>query len=290
MPRAKCGEIELEYLDEGQGPPLLMIMGIRAQLVHWPDDLVRALVDRGLRVIRFDNRDIGRSTWLSGPERNGGVELARALLGLPVRAPYTLSDMAGDAAALLDHLGIERAHVVGASMGGMIAQHLAFERPERVASLVSIMSTTGARTVSRPEPRALRALFARTPRDAEEAGLVFERVMRTISGTGFPLESEELRALGRLAYERGSNPAGFHRQMAAIAKSGDRTRRLQGVRAPTLVLHGDQDPLVPLVAGRATAAAIPGARLRVIEGMGHSLPRGAWPAIVDEIVTLVGGV
>lgn len=290
MPRARCGEIELEYLDEGQGPPLLMIMGIRAQLIHWPEDFVRMLVDRGLRVIRFDNRDIGRSTWLPGPERNGGVELARALFGLPVRAPYTLSDMAGDAAALLDHLGIERAHVVGASMGGMIAQHLAFERPERVASLVSIMSTTGARMVSRPEPRALRALFARNPRDAEEAGLIFEAVMRTISGTGFPLEGEELRALGRLAYERGSNPAGFHRQMAAIAKSGDRTRRLQGVRAPTLVLHGDQDPLVPLVAGRATAAAIPGARLRVIEGMGHSLPRGAWPALVEEIAAQVARV
>lgn len=291
MPRARRGEIELEYEVQGQGRPLLMIMGIGAQLVHWPQGFLDLLRERGFQIIRFDNRDTGRSTWLDGAAApSPGLALARAWVGLPVVVPYTLSDMAADALAVLDDLGLPRAHVVGASMGGMIAQHLAFEHPDRLLSLCSIMSTTGGRRVSIPKPWAIKALLGPPARDIDEAGERMAALMTTINAGGFPIDADELRALGRLSFERGHNPPGFYRQMAAIAASGDRSARLGAVKAPTLVIHGDRDPLVPLAGGKATAAVIPGAKLRVVEGMGHSLPRGVWEVIAEELVAHAGRV
>lgn len=291
MPRARRGKIELEYEVQGQGRPLLMIMGIGAQLVHWPQGFLDLLMARGFQVIRFDNRDTGRSSWMEGARApTPGLALGRAWLGLPVVTPYTLSDMAADSIAVLEHLGLARAHVVGASMGGMIAQHLAFEHPGRLSSLCTIMSTSGGRRVSIPKPWAIKALLGPPARTIDEAGERLVKLMTAINAGPFPIDPAELRALGRLAFERGHNPAGLMRQMAAIAASGDRSARLRGVRAPTLVLHGDRDPLVPLAGGKATAAAIPGARLRVIEGMGHSLPRGVWEVLAEEIAGHAAGV
>ncbi|MCK6502107.1 alpha/beta fold hydrolase [Myxococcota bacterium] len=284
MPRAPLGEIELEYDLTGAGEPLLLIMGIGAQLILWHDELVARLAARGFQVLRFDNRDVGKSTWLDhAPVPAPGAVLSRAWLGLPFQAPYTLADMARDVVGLLDHLGWARAHVVGASMGGMIAQHLAFSHPERVATLTSIMSTTGGRWVSVPKPQAMRALVAGRPRTEEEAEAWFLRFSRAVQGPAFPVDEQALGQLARRAFRRGANPAGFARQLAAIMRDGDRTRRLAAIQAPTLVLHGADDPLIPPAGGRATAAAIPGARLRLVEGWGHSLPPGIWDTLVDEL-------
>lgn len=284
MPRAPVGDIELEYEVHGQGEPLMLIMGIGAQMILWHEDLVARFVDRGFQVLRFDNRDVGRSTWLTGaPVPDPAWVVPRAWLGLPFPVPYTLSDMARDAALLLDHLGWDRAHVAGVSMGGMIAQHLAFEHPSRVATLTSIMSTTGARWDSVPQPKAMRALITGRPRTEEEAEAWLLRFMHTVEGPAFPLDEEVVRDLARRSFRRGANPAGFARQLAAIMASGDRTRRLRKVTAPTLVLHGTADPLIPPRGGRATAAAIPGARLHLVEGWGHGLPRGVWDLLVDQV-------
>lgn len=290
MPRVRRGEIEIEYEVQGQGRPLLMIMGIGAQLIHWPQGLLDRLHARGIQTICFDNRDVGRSTWLDGVQApRVGPIFARSYLGLPVKVPYTLSDMALDALAVLDALGLPSAHVVGASMGGMIGQHLAFEHPDRVQSFCSIMSTSGGAAVSVPQPWAIKALLGPPPQTAEEAGERIAALMTAINSGIFPIDADELRSLGRRSFERGSNPAGFKRQFSAIAASGDRAGRLKAVRAPTLVIHGDRDPLVPLSGGKATARAIPGARLRVVEGMGHSLPRGIWDLLVDELVGHIDG-
>jgi pimeloyl-ACP methyl ester carboxylesterase len=193
--------------------------------------------------------------------------------------------MARDTVGLLDHVGWTRAHVVGASMGGMIAQHLAFEHPARVATLTSMMSTTGGRWVSVPKPQAMRALVSGRPRTADEAEAWFLRFTHAVEGPAFPIEEDAVRALARRAFERGTNPPGFARQLAAIMRDGDRTRRLRAVQAPTLVLHGTADPLIPPAGARATAAAIPGARLHLIEGWGHGMPRGVWDQLVEQVAT-----
>lgn len=284
MPRLSGNGVELEYDERGEGPPVVLIMGIGAQMILWPEPFVERLAAAGHRVIRFDNRDIGRSTWL----REMGVPpigttMARWAFGLPVAAPYTLSDMAADTVALLDGLGLEAAHLVGASMGGMIAQTVALEHPARVRSLTSIMSSPGSRAHAVGDPRALLSLLGPAPRDREQAGERFLELVRVIGGPHIPPEEEPTRALGRLAFDRGSNPAGFLRQMAAILASGDRSAALRGLRTPTLVLHGAADPLIPPRAGRATAALIPGARFELINKMGHSLPPAVWPRLVALI-------
>jgi pimeloyl-ACP methyl ester carboxylesterase len=277
--------VELAYDEMGQGEPFLLVMGIGAQRIFFDDRLCSALAARGYRVIRYDHRDIGESSRLDHlPAPPPVPTLARRVANLPINAPYTLSDMATDTARLLDHLGIERAHVAGISMGGMVAQHLALEHPERVRSLASIMSTPGSRRFFfMTRPSALRTLLTPIPRDIDAAAEHVVKLFTTIGGSGYPPDADALRAIGRLAFTRGASPKGFMRHLAAICASGDRTRRLASLHLPTLVLHGAEDPLIVPGAGRATARAIPGARLLVLPGMGHHMPPGTWPTIIPAL-------
>lgn len=278
--------IELCWDERGDGPPVLLVMGIGAQMIYWPEGFCDQLAEEGFRVIRFDNRDVGASSRL---HHLGVPPLGRTLLGAlggaRIRAPYSLEDMADDTAQLLDALDIEAAHVVGCSMGGMIAQTLAFTHPHRVRSLVSMMSTTGRRAALMSEPRALRALLSPAARTREAAIENAVALFRVIRSTGFEFDEASVRERAGLAWDRGYDPRGFLRQLAAIAATGDRTARLRFVRAKTLVLHGSVDPLIRPLGGRLTAEAIPGARLEIVEGMGHDLPKGAWPRLVRAIAT-----
>jgi pimeloyl-ACP methyl ester carboxylesterase len=279
---APCNGIEISYQEVGDpaAEPILLVMGLGTQMLGWDEELCELLAGRGFRVVRFDNRDIGCSTMLDDA---GVPSRADLFLGRRARAAYTLPDMAADAVGLMDHLGIESAHVVGASMGGMIGQTLAIEHPERVRSLVSIMSTTGSRRVGMPTLKAFGLMLAEAPRDRE--GYV-ERVVKTFEVVGspaYPTDEERLRRLAGEMYDRSHNPRGILRQMHAITASGARTGALRKLRLPVTVIHGSRDPLVRPSGGRATARAIPGARLRIVEGMGHDLPRELWPIFADEI-------
>ncbi len=273
-------EIAFETFGDESDPPLLLVMGLATQMIGWPEELCEMFVSRGFRVIRFDNRDVGHSTHLRGGAK---PKVLRAMAGITRNPPYTLEDMADDAFGLLDHLGIEAAHVVGASMGGMIAQTMAIRRPERVLSLTSIMSTTGNRRAGLPRLRALGVLLRRAPRDREAFAEYMVRTYRIIGSPGFDRDDDWVRDLGRRSYDRGVDRGGPARQIVAIQASGDRTRSLAGVEAPSVVIHGKEDPLIPVRAGRATARAIPGAELIEIEGMGHDLPHELWPRIVDAV-------
>jgi pimeloyl-ACP methyl ester carboxylesterase len=281
--RAQSNGIELEYEIFGEGEPLLLIMGLGAQMILWPEGLIDRLVARGFRVIRFDNRDAGLSTRMTARVGDPRRMMVRRLLGLPVEAPYLLRDMAADAAGLLDHLGIARAHVVGASMGGMIAQTMAIEHPTRVKSLVSIMSSTGARRHMLSKPRGIKGLLRPAPRNREEAAEGAVAFFRACGGTTHQPDFDWLRVTAGRAYDRAFNPAGFVRQLAAILASGSRLRALASVTAPTTVIHGNDDPLVLPAAGAGTAKAIPGARYVAIDGMGHDLPPSLWGRFAEEI-------
>jgi pimeloyl-ACP methyl ester carboxylesterase len=283
---AKANGIELCYdsFGDAQAPPLVLIMGLAAQMIAWDDAFCAALADRGFWVVRFDNRDIGLSTRLE----NLGVPNVPQLLqahfaGQPVSAPYTLSDMAGDVVGLLDALGIASAHVVGASMGGAIAQTLAIEHPQRLRSLTSIMATSGDPSLPPPTPQALQLLMTPTPTDQAGYYQRYVQTWKVLRGPGFPLD--EARDLERAAqaFTRGLYPAGVARQMVAILASGSRKAALASVRVPTLVIHGDADPLVPVACGIDVAETIPGAQRLIIEGMGHALPITLWPRIVEAI-------
>jgi pimeloyl-ACP methyl ester carboxylesterase len=280
--RAHVGDIELVYETIGDpgDQPLLLIMGLGMQMIHWDRALCEQIAGQGFHVIRFDNRDAGRSTRIKARVPN----LMRGFVGLAVDAPYLLSDMAGDTLGLLDHLEIERAHVVGASMGGMIAQTLAIMAPERVLSLASIMSTTGARNVSRPKLAVMRSLLTRAPSEREANIDHFLKVFKTIGSPAYPMDEARMREVAEVAYDRGHNPAGTGRQLAAIIASGDRTKQLRKLDVPAVVIHGRADPLVQFHGGQATAKAIPGAKLAAFDGMGHDLPEQLWPAFVDAIV------
>jgi pimeloyl-ACP methyl ester carboxylesterase len=278
--------IEYERTGPADAPTILLVMGLGMQLVAWPPSMVDGLVGRGFQVIRFDNRDVGLSTHL-GPARRVDVRAAvvRSMLGLSVRPPYSLEDMAADAIGLLDALGIGRAHVVGVSMGGMIGQVLAAGWPSRVVSLVSIMSSSGAPRFRFHWTPATRALLRPPPDGADEAALIahLERVWMLIGSPGMQPPREALRTRLRTALRRAYDPAGVARQLLAILASGDRRALLRRITVPTLVLHGERDPLVPIAAGRDTAAQVPGASFRPIPGMGHDLPEALIPRLADEI-------
>jgi pimeloyl-ACP methyl ester carboxylesterase len=283
--RARVGEIEIAYETFGDpaATPVLLVMGLATQMIGWPDDFCRGLADRGHHVIRFDNRDIGLSTHL----HEAGAPDVLALLGGQGGAPYALADLADDTAGLLDALDLDSAHVVGASMGGMIAQLLAIRHPARVRSLTSIMSTTGDPAVGAPADAALGVLLAPPVFDRDGAIQRVVDTYRVIGSPGFEFAEDEVRARAGLAFDRAHDPAGVARQLAAILTTHDRTQHLGEITAPTLVIHGEHDQLVNVSGGRATAAAIPGAELMVVEGMGHDLPRAVWPEIIDRITALV---
>jgi len=281
MPQVTANGITLEYDtfgDAGQ-PALLLVMGLGAQMTMWDPVFCQLLADKGFHVIRFDNRDIGLSQALD----HLPLDAAAVLAGDGSSAPYRLSDMADDAAALLTELGVDRAHVVGASMGGMIVQELLIRHADRLLSACSIMSTTGDRSVGHATPEAMAALQAPPPQTAQEAGEASIRASKAVGSPGFPFDEERARANGIAAFERSRRPMGFLRQFAAIIASGDRTEALRSVTTPTLVIHGEADPLVNISGGKATAAAIPDSRLLTIPGMGHDLPIPAWPQIADAI-------
>jgi pimeloyl-ACP methyl ester carboxylesterase len=278
---APVNGIEIAYDEFGDpdGPAVVLIMGLASQMIFWDPEFCATLGGRGYRVIRFDNRDIGRSTKLDA----AGVPGTAAMLFGTGRSAYRLRDMGADTVGLLDHLGIERAHLVGISMGGMIAQTIAIEHPQRALSLCSIMSTTGNRRLGLPRLRAFGALIAKPP--GNRAGYIEQAVktFRVIGSPAYPMDEPRFRELVGAAYDRSFHPPGVARQLHAINASGDRTRRLRGLDLPALVIHGDRDPLVRSVAGRATARAIPGARLRMIEGMGHDFPAALHERFVEEI-------
>lgn len=272
-------ELCYETFGDPEAPALLLTMGLATQMLGWHEDLCAELADRGFHVIRFDNRDVGRSQRMDGP-----VPSLLQLLRRDRRAAsYTLDDMAADGAGLLDHLGIDAAHVVGASMGGMIAQTMAARHPDRVLSLVSWMSNTGSRWHGQPSPLIWPVLVKKPPREREAYQEHTVRVFTKIGSPGFARDDAELRRIAAMSWDRGLNPAGSARQLAAIIHSGDRTPLLRTITAPTLVVHGTKDRMVPASGGQATARAIPGARLLLIEGLGHDMPRAVWPRILDAI-------
>jgi pimeloyl-ACP methyl ester carboxylesterase len=279
---APVGSLRLCYQTFGSpdGEPLLLVMGLSSQMLLWDDEFCEQLAERGFWVVRFDNRDVGRSTIL----REAHVPKQWQLVVRdPRAAAYSLDEMATDAAGLLDHLGVDSAHIVGASMGGMIAQVMAIDHRERVRSLVSIMSTTGNRRVGRPHPRIARRLLRRPARDRD--GYIEDHLetYRQIGSQAYDFEDAHKRERAARCFDRGIHPAGGARQLAAVVTASDRTARLGEVRVPTTVLHGDADPLVHVSGGQATAAAIPGARLLILPQMGHDLPRDLWPQIIDAI-------
>jgi pimeloyl-ACP methyl ester carboxylesterase len=273
-------EIAYETFGDPADETMLLIMGLGVQMLGWDEQLCRTLAGRGYRVVRFDNRDVGRSTKVEGGPR---PDLMAAVAGDASSASYTLEDMADDCVGLLDELGVRAAHLVGASQGGMIAQTVAIRHPERVLSLVSIMSTTGDRAVGQPHPEALPALLTRPPAGKEGFVDFVVGAWKVIGSPGFAADEDALRARAAASYDRGIFPDGTARQLLAIIASGDRTQELRALDVPTTVIHGTDDILVDVSGGRATADAVPGARLELIEGMGHDLPAQLWPRFVELI-------
>jgi pimeloyl-ACP methyl ester carboxylesterase len=292
MTNIRANGITLEYDEFGDrsAPPVLLIMGLGGQMIWWDQRFCQQLASRGYRVIRFDNRDIGKSQKFDDVCPDPGPLVMQALSGNKVTPPYTMRDMAADAVGLLQALGIDSAHVVGASMGGMIAQRMAIHFPERVRSLTSIMSSTGNPGLPQGDPKVLGLLTSARPTDPATAIEFGVDVWRALHGPGFPFNEASTRALVIESGQRSSHLLGQPRQMLAIVTDGDRREALRKLRVPTLVLHGDADPLVPYAAGKDTADNIPGARLVPIAGMGHELPEGAWAQMIDEIARLAGSV
>jgi pimeloyl-ACP methyl ester carboxylesterase len=273
-------EIVYERFGDPARPTVLLIMGLGVQMLGWDAEFCERLAGRGFQVIRFDNRDVGRSTKIDdGPP----PDLAAAIAGDASSASYTLDDMAGDCAGLLDHLGVEAAHLVGVSLGGMIGQTVALQFAERAKSLVSIMSSSGDRRVGQPHPEAIPALLTSPPSDREGFVDFAVSTFRVIGSPGFETDEDALRRRAGASWDRGIHSGGTARQLLAILASGDRTEALRELSIPTVVVHGTGDPLIDVSGGKATAAAVPGAELVLIEGMGHDLPRAVWPRLIDLI-------
>jgi len=288
MRSALANGINLCYETEGDpsGPPLLLVMGLGGQLIWWPDGFCRALAERGFFVVRYDNRDVGLSDKIEGGPL---PDLAAAMAGDGTSASYGLADMAADGFGLLDALGIDAAHVAGASMGGMIAQHMAIAHPERLRSLCSIMSApTGLMAPDPPSPEAAAILMRAPATTREEAVAAGVEALRVIGSPGFPAEEASVADLAGRSYDRCYYPPGSARQLLAILSSPPWVADLARVDVPTVVIHGDADPLVRPSWGRATADAIPGATFVSVPGMGHNLPAGAWPALVDAVAANAG--
>jgi pimeloyl-ACP methyl ester carboxylesterase len=285
--QARVGDLEIAYetFGEPDDTPVLLVMGLATQMVGWPDDFCRGLAERGLFVVRFDNRDTGLSTHLDDA---GAPDIMTVLGGDHSSVPYGLADLADDTVGLLDALGLGSAHVVGASMGGMIAQLVALRHPARVRSLTSIMSTTGDPAVGAPAQAAMAELLAPPASDREGAVQRAVDTYRVIGSLGFEFDETGLRERAGLSFDRAYDPAGVARQLAAILTTADRTPDLARITAPTLVIHGAHDALMNVSGGRATAAAIPDAELLVVDGMGHDLPREVWPELLDRITALIG--
>ncbi|MGD9397452.1 MAG: alpha/beta hydrolase [Candidatus Thorarchaeota archaeon] len=280
---AKAGDIELTYDTFGNpsAPPLLLIMGLGGQMIRWDEAFCKAIAAQGRWVIRFDNRDVGRSTKFD----EAGVPDVMALVqGKPVDTPYKLKDMADDAVGLLDSLGIKEADIVGVSMGGMIAQTMAIHYPERVRTLTSIMSSTGNPDLPQPKPEAMAVLLAPPVSNRDEYINNSLESSRVLHGPKYPLDEDYVRRWAGVQYDRCYNPQGFSRQLGAILTSGSRNKELENVKIPTLVIHGDVDPLVPVEGGKDTAKSIPDAKLVIIEGMGHSFPTEVVQQILQELL------
>ncbi len=288
MPSVKANGIDIAYDEFGDraAPVILLIMGLGVQLTGWRESFCRRLAAGGFRVVRYDNRDVGHSTKFEGAGvPSMGETMQKAMRGQPIDAPYILTDMANDAAGLLDALGVKKAHVVGASMGGMIAQDFAADNPNRTASLVSIMSSSGRPGLPPAKPEAMMALTVPPPATDRESVIAHTmKARRTIGSPGYPEDEAVLRQQVADSYDRSYYPQGMARQFAAIVADGSRVERLGKIRAPSLVIHGADDPLVPVEAGKDTVAGIAGAELLVVPGMGHGIESGVEPIVADAIV------
>jgi len=287
MPNVKANGIQIEYdtFGDSSSPPLLLIVGLGCQMIYWDEELCERLAGKGLYVIRFDNRDAGLSTKL---EEAGVPDIMAALgavmQGEAIQAPYTLDDMANDAVGLLEALGIEKAHICGMSMGAEIAQTVAIRHPSCVLSLIPIYGSTGNPELPRPKPEALNFFITPPPEEREAFIEHFIKGFQILAGLGFPFDEEWHRILAAQSYDRAFYPQGMARQLVAMLAHGNRKPALASVTAPTLVIHGTEDPIMPVEGGKDTAESIPGADMLIIEGMGHDLPHsGAWPRIVDTI-------
>jgi pimeloyl-ACP methyl ester carboxylesterase len=286
MPKVPANGIQIEYDTFGDRsfPALLLIAGNGAQMLFWEVEFCELLARKGLFVVRFDNRDAGLSTKFDEagiPDMMAAIRAAMA--GKPVESAYSLDDMADDSVGLLDALGIGKAHVCGASMGGMIAQVISFRHPDRVLTLTSIMSTTGNPDLPQGKPEAIAAVVAPAPEQREACIEHNLNVWRRIWSPGFPFEEERARAFMEKSYDRSYCPQGMARQNTAVIAGGDRRPLLSSIRVPTLVIHGSDDPLIPVEGGKDTARVIPGANLWIIEGMGHDMPKGVWAEMADAI-------
>jgi pimeloyl-ACP methyl ester carboxylesterase len=274
-------ELEYETFGSPDDETILLVMGYTAQLIAWPDDFCKGLANRGFQVVRYDNRDCGLSTKLDGVKVDMSAVMAAMAGGPKPTVPYTLSDFAADGIGLLDHLGVRKAHVVGASMGGMIVQTMAIEHPDRVASLTSVMSSTNEPEFGRPEPEAMAALLMPPPTDRQ--GFIDAAPRYLIFASKKYGDASEAKVRAALSYDRSFYPEGATRQMAAIVGSADRTEQLKALNVPTLVIHGRDDTLISLSGGERTAELIPGAHLLVVGDMGHDMPAPLLPMLVDSI-------